>query len=299
VINSQFIDNRAVHEAGAINNLTGGALTVENSLFSGNIATTIGGAIVMQDGPLVVRNSVFRNNRANSGNGGAIFAYDPATVMIERSSFIANHAAGRGGGLNLGGPAMNAIMDTVSNSTFWLNTAGQGGAAIRSHTPNGMAVLVNVTVAGEQGPSLSGSLTLRNSLVSNSTGAANCEGSITAQGANLEYPGTSCQASVNGREPLLAPLAEHPGLPPVLPLTAASPARESGDNAICAAAPVNGADQRGGQRPLPSGGRCDLGALEFNPAQALLPASVSATGEVQQLELQPANRHVLMPLITK
>jgi predicted outer membrane repeat protein len=259
VARTQFVGNHAVYEAGAINNLFDGALTVEDSAFVGNRASTIGGAIVSQGGPLVVRNSVFRDNQADGGNGGAIYAYDAASVQILGSSFIANHASSRGGAFSTGGTTI------VANSTFWENTAGLGGAAIRHHAAAGEMTLINVTVAGEQGPSLSGSITLRNSLVSNGSGVENCEGSITAIGPNLEYPSTSCHASVSGRDPLLAPLAEQPGLPPFLPHTSASPARDAGDNTICAAEPVNGIDQRGRSRPLPIGGQCDLGAYEFDP----------------------------------
>ena len=46
-------------------------------------------------------------------------------------------------------------------------------------------------------------------------------------------------------------------------LGAGSAARDAGDDAICAAAPVNGRDQRGVARPQGAG--CDIGAYEAKP----------------------------------
>src|SRR5207237_1291298 len=44
-------------------------------------------------------------------------------------------------------------------------------------------------------------------------------------------------------------------------LTLASPAIDAGENIACAAAPVNGVDQRGQVRP--NGSACDIGAYEY------------------------------------
>jgi len=41
-----------------------------------------------------------------------------------------------------------------------------------------------------------------------------------------------------------------------------SPAIDAGDNAVCAAMPVNNLDQRG--RPRPVGNSCDIGVIELS-----------------------------------
>ena len=56
--------------------------------------------------------------------------------------------------------------------------------------------------------------------------------------------------------------------------TAASPAIDAGDQAVCAAAPVNNLDQRGFVRPGTGHTQCSIGAYE---ADATAPERASAT----------------------
>ena len=60
--------------------------------------------------------------------------------------------------------------------------------------------------------------------------------------------------------PLLEPLAGNGGDTWTHALAWNSPAINAGNNAVCAAPPVNGHDQRGMPRPL--GPACDVGAFE-------------------------------------
>ncbi|MCI0708542.1 MAG: CSLREA domain-containing protein [Chloroflexi bacterium] len=73
-----------------------GTLTITNSTFSGNRATS-GGAIFNHVGTLTITNSTFSANQATSGNGGAIFNNFPSTVTITSSTFSGNTAAIDGG----------------------------------------------------------------------------------------------------------------------------------------------------------------------------------------------------------
>jgi hypothetical protein len=244
LINGKSEPNRA---GGSITNY-GCRVIVSHSRFIGNRAATLGGALVSQGGRISVRNTLFQANQAQLGSGGAIFAYGAAPVDIKGSSFVANRASEHGGALSIGGLA------TIGNSTFAKNEAGKGGAAIRHHANDGVMTLTNVTVTGEQGKVLSGGMTLRNSIVSNTGGAANCEGPITTQGSNLEFPGTSCGASIQGQDPLLRAVSQNGGPTLTVAFDPTSPARDVGDNAICASAPIQNVDQRGVVRPLPVGG---------------------------------------------
>jgi hypothetical protein len=109
---------------------------------------------------------------------------------------------------------------------------------------------------------------VRNSIIANSTGgtSANCSGtSITDQGNNLAFPGTTCGfslASDRRADPKLGPLATNGGRTQTMALLPGSPAIDAGDDATCNAAPVSGVDQRGVNRFTSAGAHCDMGAFE-------------------------------------
>lgn len=264
ISNSYIVSNTAVFEAGAINNLFDGQLTITKSSLIGNRAATVGGAIATQGGRVSVKDSIFRDNQAQGGGGGAIFGYSGAQVDIAGTSFVTNRTITRGGALFTSGPT------TVGNSTFWQNSGALGGHAV-VYNGSGTATLTNVTIAGDKGNNVLGTIKLRNSLISNHAGAENCEGQISTEGPNLEYPGISCRASIQWADPLLEELKENGGPTPTVGLAAGSPARDAGDNELCSIASAQNVDQRGVARPQPAGGRCDLGALEFHSATACDP----------------------------
>jgi hypothetical protein len=68
-------------------------------------------------------------------------------------------------------------------------------------------------------------------------------------------------------DPKLGPLADNGGPTQTMALLPGSPAIDTADNAICAAAPVNNLDQRGQTRPTDgnndSVAACDIGAYEL------------------------------------
>jgi len=98
ITGATFSDNRAT-DAGAIDNFT--AMTVEDSSFLGNVASSEGGAIYT-DGTMTLGNVT---GRAGSGNhftgnqayqGGAIYNDDTATVGDSLIDFNAAHDVGGG-----------------------------------------------------------------------------------------------------------------------------------------------------------------------------------------------------------
>jgi pectin methylesterase-like acyl-CoA thioesterase len=97
-----------------------------------------------------------------------------------------------------------------------------------------------------------GTLTIRNTIVANGPGA-NCTGGVTDGGNNLQFPGTSCGATVPVVDPLLGPLQNNGGPTSTRALLQDSPALDAGNN--CALV-----DQRG--VPRPQGSACDIGAYE-------------------------------------
>ncbi|MCS6909618.1 MAG: hypothetical protein NZM11_03495, partial [Anaerolineales bacterium] len=143
---------------------------------------------------------------------------------------------------------------TVTNSTFSENSADRWGGGIY--------------IAG-------GTVTLRNTIVANSTNGGDCVnsgGTLDSANNNL-IEGTDADAcdltdgmngNIIGQDPHLGPLT---GNPAYLPLNFGSPAIDRGDNATCAAPPVNNQSQNGVIRPqdgdLDGMAVCDIGAYEF------------------------------------
>ena len=105
----------------------GGALAIENVVFSNNTSVGEGGAIYAVSGSMTVTGSTFANNRSDL-EGGAIagntFSGDPPPITISNSTFTGNSSIGRAGG------AISGILTLiVSDSTFTNNSAPSGGAA--------------------------------------------------------------------------------------------------------------------------------------------------------------------------
>ena len=84
---------------------------------------------------------------------------------------------------------------------------------------------------------------MSNSIVANSPAGGNCSGTINDSGGNLSYPDTTCPG-INA-DPMLGPLQNNVGPTETMQLGPGSAAIDAGNDAICAAAPVNGLDQRG------------------------------------------------------
>src|SRR5207249_4482661 len=110
-------------------------------------------------------------------------------------------------------------------------------------------------------------ITLKNTILSAAPNTSdNCNAPITDSSNNLQYPGTSCGMSIPAGPVYFGPLNDNGGSTLTMALFAGSPAIDAGDNAACAASPVNGVDQRVVWRPIDGNGDgiavCDIGAYE-------------------------------------
>jgi hypothetical protein len=114
-------------------------------------------------------------------------------------------------------------------------------------------------------------VTLKNTMVTDSLAGNNCSGTITDGGGNLSYPDTTCPG-INV-DPILGPLQNNGGPTFTMEPGPGSAAIDAGDDAICAAPPVNNLDQRGITRP--AGAHCDIGAVERLPFRKWLPTILS------------------------
>lgn len=246
----------------------GGDLNVQNSTFLYNrvdssVTAGSGGAAIYALGNLTIVNSTFRGNRVDDflQNGAVGGAIQGANMTIQNSTFVDNHSVGSGGAI------YNAGIASISNSTFTQNTAKFGGAFFSAYTLN----LYNSTLAGnsadQQGAGISSNYAanLYNTIVANFKTVADCTvtgGSLTADNFNIDSDGSCGNATTRTAEQLnLQPLANNGGATQTIALASGSAAANTGNNAVCAAAPVNALDQRGVTRPQAP--RCDVGAFEL------------------------------------
>lgn len=118
IADSDFSDNRAALYGGAIDNIADGAMSISDSRFAGNTATT-GGAIGNWQSGLSIIISSFQANQAE--NGGAIQSEDGAPAICQ-SEFSQNLASNFGGAIyNVRGQL------SVADSSFTAQAEGQGG----------------------------------------------------------------------------------------------------------------------------------------------------------------------------
>ncbi len=110
VSNSVFQGNMAGIMGGAIF-LQESRAEVNSSVFLGNTAQNYGGAIRATQASIYVTSCAFHSNRAN--DGGALHSYKPGNLTVTHSAFI-NNTAKRGGTLY----ARNKVIVTFSNCSF-------------------------------------------------------------------------------------------------------------------------------------------------------------------------------------
>lgn len=118
----------------------GQALTVTNSLISGNTAQTGGGGIDAVVGSVTIVNSTIRGNLA-AINGGGISGPSLAVLSVY-SSTIGNNTAYNGGGIFEETGNTLLVATTVSSNTA---TPGAGGGLVQE---GGLATLINSTISG-------------------------------------------------------------------------------------------------------------------------------------------------------
>ncbi len=254
---SLFSGNYCDGMGGAIQNLA--ALTVSRTTFSGNSAGVNGGAITNHvSATATVDASTFSNNHTD-GQGGALTTYPQGSATVTNSTFSGNTASGTYPN-GQGGAIDSACTLTLTNDTFWNNSASQYGGAIKNWSP---LTLTNVTFFGNQASvsggniSNSGTVTARNTILAGATAGGNCVGTIADGGGNLRWPSGDASCTGAFGDPKLGTLQDNGGPTWTMALGAESAASGIGVAANCPAT-----DQRGQPRPNPPGSACDAGAYE-------------------------------------
>ena len=160
-----LIANSAYGSGGALARTGTASATIDDAMFSGNVATN-GGAI-SSPADLTVRDSTFSGNSASS-IGGAVRS--TGYLSLSRSTITDNSAGVYGGGLDSRGGL------AIEDSTFSANTAGTAGGGVHQHQQ--FPVILGSTLWGNTGGALyltGGSVpVMRRSLLGDSSGAGDC-----------------------------------------------------------------------------------------------------------------------------
>jgi Ca2+-binding RTX toxin-like protein len=226
----------AAGDGGAIRNADA-RLTIEESALTGNRAPAGDGGAVAQSASaplLVVRRSTFSANTA-AGDGGAIVAQQGG-LSIETSTLSGNAADGDGGGLSWSAAAPRSL--SIDASTIAGNAAGSAGGGVHA-TGTGARSIESTILATNTAP-----------------------GQGTDLFSGLADPPVSIAFSMIGGSPRLGALADNGGPTETRAVLAGSPALDAGRS--------SGPDQRGAGRPfdlrpvpLAAGGNdADIGAYE-------------------------------------
>ena len=292
---SAAINNLNINNGYASNGGNGGAitnaasLTVFGSTFTGNQATSSGGAIFNVYGTsLTVANSTFSGNSTTGGNGGAIDS-GCGNTLVSNSTFYQNNAANGGNGY---GGAINNDNDgnctlTVNSSTIVGNSTdnstnsdgyGGGGGGISSSfllylTNN---VITGNTIAGAGEDDLDDNFWSSNYWTGNNLTTGN-------NIINGNFIGLWNGETENGTNVTLAPIANYGGpTQTMIPLP--------GSVAICGGIAGGTTDQRGD--PLqPVGGYCPSGTVDSGSVQtnyALAFTTEPPSNAAVELALTPA-----------
>ncbi len=238
-------------DGGGILSEAGADLLVSDAAISSNTADEGGG--MQARGTVTIERTTFRGNVADSDSGAIENFTSPGVVLTIRDSlFVDNRAPGSGA-------IENYSTMEITNTTFSQNQATSGSAGAIRGLAGSTTTIVNATIAGNSSTSGAGalgsdtSMTLRNSIVADNTGA-NCSGTFVSQGGNVVDDATCSlsQPSDIQADPGLSPLADNGG-------PTQTHAISSGSPAIDRATGCPPQDQRGVPRSTP----CDSGAFEL------------------------------------
>ena len=266
------------------NSATGASASCGSSGLEG--CTGSGGGIE-NAGVLTLTRTTVSENAAMGGHGG-VYCHYPQGGLGYRGG------DGLGGGIDGGGSLVNS---TVSGNSA---TGGNGGTPAGLCGPHRFpgaggdgdgggidatrsVSLINATVAGNQAFRGSGSplglarggglyagsssVQLTNTIVANNMAidGLDCLGTVHSHGHNLVGHDAFCDGFTGpgdlvNVDPVLGALQDNGGPTFTEALLPGSPAIDAADDAVCAAPPVGGIDQRG--YPRPGGPHCDIGSFE-------------------------------------
>ena len=267
---------------------SGGTLTVNNCIFSNNVATgpNVAGAIFVNNNAssLTITGSTFSNNSAYTG--GAI--YTQTSTSISNSTFSGNQATGAGGSGGAIADSPPSSMLAISNSTFYNNSANSSGGAIGNIVP---MTITNSTFENNATASFGGgifnssaSATITSSTFSNNSATAFGGGAVSDESATMNINNSVLAASltlgtVTGRSRSAATVAStSPTMPHVDSAQAlARMVKPSATMSILCSAPVDSPTTA--DRPKPSPCKRPVPrSMRYRSLTALRPISAAIRG---------------------
>jgi hypothetical protein len=220
-----------------------GTTMVRHSTIFYNGAYAVGG-LYTQDAVTVDSSTIAYNGASHTAGMRAIYTTGAPTATIVNSTIANNHSVATVGGLNLIIPA------TITSSTIAFNSANNGLAGVLMSGPT--LDLESTIIAGNVGFNVPDDFDVYGSPVI--SGANNL---VVASSAPLP-PDTIPD------DPLLGLLGDNGGPTLTIPLMAASPAIDTGNNAAMLTT-----DQRGPGFARVFGAHADIGAFEVQPTDVI------------------------------
>lgn len=258
-----------------------GTLTVLNSVISNNFGASFGSGIGSNFGETTIIDSVISDN-TTPGAGAGVRTGDLGTLTIIRST-ISNNSCGSdsGGALDIIQTTVTIINSTISGNVCTNSTRAAIDAYQSSVTIINSTITNNSSVGGSAIANIGGTMVVKNSIVADNPGGANCSGISSAVGTNYTTDG-SCGAGftqVTSDQLKLGPLADNGGPTPTHALQAGSVALDAATDCTLTdgTTPVT-EDQRGVARP--QGTDCDVGAYEARSFTLTVTGAGTGSGTV-------------------
>ena len=237
------------------------------SMRAGNAGGSDGGAIY-SNGGLSLRNLTLSGNSA-LGNGGGAHYTGTGFGALSNVTVSGNQAGGNGGGISTdsaGDPGLNNVTVTQNTADFDGGPAAGGGGL----GGGGSFFAANSIIAGNTDAS-GGDTPDCVSLFSSGHVLIGRDGGCSFVPAGGDQVGTNASPIT----PLLGALTDNGGRSLTHAPLFGSPALNAGHPGSGPLAPCEATDQRGVARPL--AGRCDIGAVEIDPAAPSVPPTVTPT----------------------
>ncbi len=262
----------------------GAAKTAIDGNQSTRVIDIAGGATVVIDRVMIQNGRGVQSAVVTTHFHGAGI-HNHGTLTLKRSALSGNQTTATGSDCttSCGGGLYNAGTATLVNVTVAYNSSQTGAASGAGIANSGTLAMNNVTIAENFAFTAGGgiwnvgSATLGNSIVSANDqiqSAANCAGTITDGGYNLQYAlmnnPTSCGTTIPVADPGLDVKKNGAGFAVYYRIYAWSPAIDAGNPATPGSAGACEAkDERNVTRPQDGNGdgtaRCDKGAYERRP----------------------------------
>lgn len=163
---NQSYNNFMNYQGGLFSNL-GGTVTVSDTAFENNTATSRGGVLYQtNNGISHITNSVFSNNSVTRGSGGVLYGQYRTTASFDNVIFQNNSAS------SYGGVVFNDGTLNISNGIFVSNSASSGAALYNSNemTLNNVKFISNNGTSDAGAIYTTGNMNLTNGIFENNTG---------------------------------------------------------------------------------------------------------------------------------